>query len=81
MGHRFCCLPEIHFMPVQVIDCTVGLMKMLISTGRKEMFLYMIILCRTYGKKEGKKMFYLMMHSTHFNAVIWHRTYGKGPFR
>ena len=26
-------------------------------------------------------MFYLTMHSTHFNTGIWHRTYGKGPFR
>ena len=26
-------------------------------------------------------MFYLMMHSTHFNMVIWRQTYGNGPFR
>ena len=25
--------------------------------------------------------FYLTMHSTHFNTVTRHQTYGKGPFR
>ena len=25
-------------------------------------------------------MFYLTMHSTHLITVIWHWTYGKGPF-
>ena len=27
-----------------------------------------------------EEMFYLTMHSTHFNTVIWRQTYGKGPF-
>ena len=31
-------------------------------------------------KEERKEMFYLTMHSAHF-MVIWHGTYGKGPFR
>ena len=26
-------------------------------------------------------MFYLTTHSTHLVTVIWHRTYGIGPFR
>ena len=31
--------------------------------------------------KEGKAMFYLMMHSTRFiygYNILWHQTYGKG---
>ena len=35
-------------------------------------------------QKEGegrKEMFCLTTHSTYFNIVIWHRTYGEGPFR
>ena len=31
--------------------------------------------------KEGRKeMFYLTIHVTHFNTVIWRRTYVKIPF-
>ena len=26
-------------------------------------------------------MFYLTTHSTHLFMVIWHQTYGRGPFR
>ena len=28
-----------------------------------------------------KEAFYLTMYSAHLVTVIWHQTYGKGPFR
>ena len=34
-----------------------------------------------YISLEGKEMFYLTTHSTHFIIIIWHWTYGKGPLR
>ena len=33
------------------------------------------------GARGRNEMFYLTTYSKYFITVIWHRTYGKGPFR
>ena len=36
-------------------------------------------LLTTAGVEGRNEMFHITTHLTHFNMVIWHWTYGKGP--